>query len=360
MRELREDTFSGNKNEDAHDHVDRVLSIKPSTLGTSLKKPLSKAIQTMDNHSQKWHEGSSSRNINNSSDTDGLVAAISKLDNLGRDMKKLKENVHAIQVGCRLDFNDALADLRASISIMTFSMFKRLGTGKLKPINMIIEMADATKCIPKGIVKNLLIKMDKFILLIDFVILDIIEDFRMLVILGRSLLATTHAKVDIFQKTMSSEIGNEKVIFKMRSNFSNKIKEFVRMINTKMKTEDDELMKIDSDLFTYNINSGKANYLLFINPDVFTYDIEDQESYEEIVYKYPDGCGDSKENEIIGTILNKLHDEWFKGTYEDDDDLERIIDYLEPTLYDKFVDSDDKNTRKGIADYYECLTSNYP
>ncbi|GJU40762.1 hypothetical protein Tco_1193719 [Tanacetum coccineum] len=27
MRELREDTFSGNKNEDAHDHVDRILSI---------------------------------------------------------------------------------------------------------------------------------------------------------------------------------------------------------------------------------------------------------------------------------------------------------------------------------------------
>ncbi|GJX15293.1 hypothetical protein Tco_0207051, partial [Tanacetum coccineum] len=27
MRELREDTFSGKKNEDAHDHIDRVLSI---------------------------------------------------------------------------------------------------------------------------------------------------------------------------------------------------------------------------------------------------------------------------------------------------------------------------------------------
>ncbi|GKD99664.1 hypothetical protein Tco_1387648, partial [Tanacetum coccineum] len=27
MRELREETFSGNKDEDAHDHIDRVLSI---------------------------------------------------------------------------------------------------------------------------------------------------------------------------------------------------------------------------------------------------------------------------------------------------------------------------------------------
>ncbi|GJW20990.1 hypothetical protein Tco_0031612 [Tanacetum coccineum] len=54
MRELREDTFSENKNEDAHDHVDRVLNIlkdgwidslqELSTLGTSLKRHLSKGI----------------------------------------------------------------------------------------------------------------------------------------------------------------------------------------------------------------------------------------------------------------------------------------------------------------------------
>ncbi|GJX10747.1 hypothetical protein Tco_0200606 [Tanacetum coccineum] len=51
MRELREDTFSRNKNEDAHDHID-------------------------------WSR--------------------KKMDNLGRDMKKLKESVHAIQVGCQI------------------------------------------------------------------------------------------------------------------------------------------------------------------------------------------------------------------------------------------------------------------
>ncbi|GJT37872.1 hypothetical protein Tco_0937737 [Tanacetum coccineum] len=36
------------------------------------------------------------------SNTDGLVAIVSKLDNLGCDMKKLKENVHAFQVGCQI------------------------------------------------------------------------------------------------------------------------------------------------------------------------------------------------------------------------------------------------------------------
>ncbi|GJV15934.1 hypothetical protein Tco_1361257 [Tanacetum coccineum] len=100
MRELREDTFSGNKNEDAHDHIDRVLNIGLIP-GMTPTQALT-AIQTMAGHSQKWHDGTSSRSISSSSNTDGLVASISKLDNLGRNMKKLKENVHVIQVGCQI------------------------------------------------------------------------------------------------------------------------------------------------------------------------------------------------------------------------------------------------------------------
>ncbi|GKA15876.1 hypothetical protein Tco_0695623, partial [Tanacetum coccineum] len=37
-----------------------------------------------------------------SDSSDGIAAITSKLDSLGRDMKKLKENVHAIQVGCEI------------------------------------------------------------------------------------------------------------------------------------------------------------------------------------------------------------------------------------------------------------------
>ncbi|GJY72322.1 retrovirus-related pol polyprotein from transposon TNT 1-94 [Tanacetum coccineum] len=55
-------------------------------------------IQTMADHSQKWHDGTTSKNIGSSSSNDGLAALVNKLDNLGRDMKKIKENVHAIQV----------------------------------------------------------------------------------------------------------------------------------------------------------------------------------------------------------------------------------------------------------------------
>ncbi|GJT81163.1 hypothetical protein Tco_1055505 [Tanacetum coccineum] len=60
------------------------------------------AIQTMADHSQKWHDGSSSRNKESSSNSEGIAAIGNKLENLSRDMKKLKENVHAIQVGCQI------------------------------------------------------------------------------------------------------------------------------------------------------------------------------------------------------------------------------------------------------------------
>ncbi|GJY77004.1 hypothetical protein Tco_0482120 [Tanacetum coccineum] len=58
------------------------------------------AIQTMADHSQKWHDGSSNKNIESSNNSEGIAAIINKLENLGRAMKKLKENFHAILVGC--------------------------------------------------------------------------------------------------------------------------------------------------------------------------------------------------------------------------------------------------------------------
>ncbi|GKA31571.1 hypothetical protein Tco_0717876 [Tanacetum coccineum] len=48
-------------------------------------------------HSQKWHD--ESRRTSNGC-SDGIEAMTIKLDGLGKDMKKLEENVHVIQVGC--------------------------------------------------------------------------------------------------------------------------------------------------------------------------------------------------------------------------------------------------------------------
>ncbi|GJR48492.1 reverse transcriptase domain-containing protein [Tanacetum coccineum] len=106
MRELTEDTFFGNKDEDAHNHIDRVLGIVGlfnipgvSKDAVMIRGPIPEmrpvkaltTIQTMADHSQKWHDDTTSRNIRSSSSKNELAALVNKLDNLGRDMKKLKE-----------------------------------------------------------------------------------------------------------------------------------------------------------------------------------------------------------------------------------------------------------------------------
>ncbi|GJZ14808.1 reverse transcriptase domain-containing protein [Tanacetum coccineum] len=57
--------------------------------------------------------------------------------------------------------SNALADLGASISVMPFSLFKRLGLGNPKPIRMLIEMVDKSMQSPKRIIENVLVKIDR-------------------------------------------------------------------------------------------------------------------------------------------------------------------------------------------------------
>ncbi|GKB34065.1 hypothetical protein Tco_0879007 [Tanacetum coccineum] len=107
----------------------------------------------------------------------------------------------------------ALADLGASISLMPYSMFLRLNLGDLKPTRMCIELANKTTQFPKGIAENVMVKIDKFIFPVDFVILDMEEDHRIPIILGRPFLATTHAMIDVFNKKTSFEVGDEIITF---------------------------------------------------------------------------------------------------------------------------------------------------
>ncbi|GJX54969.1 hypothetical protein Tco_0284866 [Tanacetum coccineum] len=62
----------------------------------------------------------------------------------------------------------------------------------------------------------------------------------------------------------------------------------------------------------------------------------------ENVLEDPEKCGETKTRAIIGAMINKLPKEWFSGVSRDMDDLEGIIDYLEPTLYDGFIDHNDE------------------
>nr|GEU93905.1 hypothetical protein [Tanacetum cinerariifolium] len=115
-----------------------------------------------------------------------------------------------------LHIDNALADLRASITLMPYSMYEKLGLCKPKTTRMSLELADRSIQYPQGIVENVLIKVDKFVLSINFVILDIREDSKILIILGRPFLATARAMIDVFNKKITLRVKDDKGSSKFR------------------------------------------------------------------------------------------------------------------------------------------------
>ncbi|GJS60363.1 reverse transcriptase domain-containing protein [Tanacetum coccineum] len=132
-----------------------------------------------------------------------------------------------------LHIDNALADLGASISLMPYTMYEKLGLGEPKTTRMSLELADRSIQYPRGIAEDVLIKIDKFILLIDFVILDMQEDSRIPIILGRPFLATARAMIDVFNKKITLRVESEEVIFNIDQSMK------------KPRMEDDECYMID-------------------------------------------------------------------------------------------------------------------
>ena len=67
----------------------------------------------------------------------------------------------------------ALLDLGASVNLLPYSIYKQLWQGELKPTTITLSLADRSVKIPKGIVEDVLGKVDKFCYPVDFVVLDI-------------------------------------------------------------------------------------------------------------------------------------------------------------------------------------------
>ncbi|GJZ42992.1 putative reverse transcriptase, RNA-dependent DNA polymerase [Tanacetum coccineum] len=152
--------------------------------------------------------------------------------------------------------SNALADLKASISIMPCSLFKRLGLGNLKPIRMTIKMADRSMQSLKGIKENILVKISNFVFPLNFVILDIMEDENVPIILGRPMLAIAHANIDVYSKKISLGVGNDQVIFNINKKESPAFISPICVINELDKTQE-----LD-DLYMNNEKDGDfENYL---------------------------------------------------------------------------------------------------
>ena len=94
----------------------------------------------------------------------------------------------------------ALLDLGASVNLLPYSVYKQPGLGELKPTTITLSLADRSVKIPKGIVEDVLVKVDKFYYPVDFVVLDtepMAEGTNHVpIILGRPFLAASNAIIN--------------------------------------------------------------------------------------------------------------------------------------------------------------------
>ena len=105
----------------------------------------------------------------------------------------------------------ALLDLGASVNLLPYSMYKKLGLRELKPTTITLSLADRSIKIPKGTMEDVLIQVDKFYYPVDFVRLDIEPVAAganyVPIILGIPFLATSNAIINFEMKLCNLHSG---------------------------------------------------------------------------------------------------------------------------------------------------------
>ena len=102
-------------------------------------------------------------------------------------------------------------DLGASVNLLPYLLYVELGFGELELTNITLQLAYRSVKIPRGIVKDVLMQVDKFYFPVDFVVLDtqpMVNQAQFSVILGRPFLATANAIIHRRGRLMMLSFGN--------------------------------------------------------------------------------------------------------------------------------------------------------
>ncbi|CAN6487077.1 unnamed protein product [Victoria cruziana] len=68
--------------------------------------------------------------------------------------------------------DQALLDLGASVNVLPEFFYDAFQLGELKPTMMTIQLADRSVKVPRGVLEDVLLKVEDFIFLVDFIVLD--------------------------------------------------------------------------------------------------------------------------------------------------------------------------------------------
>lgn len=114
----------------------------------------------------------------------------------------------------------AMLDLGASINLMPFPFYERLGlANQLKETRISVGLADGSVKYPIGVLEDLLVQVDNLIIHVDFVIMEMNTEqdkyCESLILLGRPFMATTRTVIDVHSGKLSMTVLGETIQFEV-------------------------------------------------------------------------------------------------------------------------------------------------
>ncbi|GJS55409.1 reverse transcriptase domain-containing protein [Tanacetum coccineum] len=138
-----------------------------------------------------------------------------------------------------LNRTSALADSGASINLLPHSIYKKLELEALTPTRMTLELANRSITHPMGIAEDVVVRVDGFTFLADFVVVNFEPDPRVPIILGRPFLRTAKALIDLYEEKLTLRVGKEELVYFADKSEKNKEKNFVHAISIIDFSKDD-------------------------------------------------------------------------------------------------------------------------
>ncbi|XP_042016208.1 uncharacterized protein LOC121791809 [Salvia splendens] len=131
--------------------------------------------------------------------------------------KKIDQGMFTLPISIGdIEVKHAMCDLGASINVLPYAIYKKLGETKLVDTDIMIQLANRSCIHPEGILEDVILKVNNFLYPADFFVIKMTEPAAKEasgVLLGRSFLSTGSTIIDVRNGTISLDFNGEQFTF---------------------------------------------------------------------------------------------------------------------------------------------------
>ncbi|GJX56612.1 reverse transcriptase domain-containing protein [Tanacetum coccineum] len=197
----------------------------------------------------------------------------------------------------RLDIG--LKDALAKCPVQQMVKIK-LGLEALTPTRMTLELANRSITHPMGIAEDVVVRVDGFTFLADFVVVNFEPDPRVPIILGRPFLRTAKALIDLYEETLTLRVGKEELVYYADKSEKNKNKHCVHAISVIDFSKDDPF---SGSTTTHSDDPSPSS-----SPSTLKKDLHDEE-FSSLTSNYLFEFDDNFKSSIINPLFDEMEED---------------------------------------------------